>query len=67
MFTIRNREVRNINHPAWKWNAYNKVFQDHRDGTIDHTMTNLCRDVRGLKTPWTPEMGDIDVRQPPVY
>jgi hypothetical protein len=42
--------------PPIKWNPYNKVVQDHRDGTIDHVATNIERAKRGLPVPWTPEM-----------
>lgn len=55
----------NDSHPI-KWNPWNKVVQDHRDGTIHHEETNLERERRGLPTPWTPEMSDTEVHQPPV-
>lgn len=48
-----------------KWNPWNKVVQDHRDGTIHHDLTNAARTERGLPTPWTPAMGDVECRQPP--
>lgn len=48
------------------WNPWNKVVQDHRDGTIFHDLTNEARRLRGLKTPWTPEMADIEVHQPAI-
>jgi len=48
------------------WNPYNKVVQDHRDGTIHHDATNRERAKRGLPTPWTPDMGDVEVHRPPV-
>lgn len=48
------------------WNKYNKVVQDHRDGTIDHERTNEERSKRGLPTPWTPEMGEVEHREPPI-
>jgi hypothetical protein len=50
-----------------KWNPWNKVVQDHRDGTIDHYLTNKERAERGLPVPWTPEMADTELRQPPRY
>lgn len=50
-------------HEAIKWNPYNKVVQDHRDGTIDHERTNQERSKRGLPVPWTPEIGDKEVRE----
>jgi hypothetical protein len=49
------------------WNPYNKVVQDHRDGTIDREKTDCERASRGLPTPWMPSMGDVEVHQPPVY
>jgi hypothetical protein len=48
------------------WNPYNKVVQDHRDGTIDHDATNRERAHRGLPVPWTPAIGRVEVHQPPV-
>ena len=48
------------------WNRYNKVVQDHRDGTIDMNRTNKERAKRGLPVPWTPNMADIDVNTPPM-
>lgn len=49
------------------WNPFNKVVQDHRDGTIDMEMTDRERSARGLPVPWTPEIGSIEVHQPPVF
>lgn len=49
-----------------KWNPWNKVVQDHRDGTIHHDLTNSERAKRGLPTPWGPDMADTEVNQPPV-
>lgn len=49
------------------WNPYNKVVQDHRDGTIDHEATNIERAKRGLPVPWKPEFGDKEVRDAPSY
>lgn len=49
-----------------KWNPYNKVVQDHRDGTIDYKATDRERKKRGLPTPWTPAMGTKEVREPAV-
>lgn len=49
-----------------KWNPWNKVVQDHRDGTIDHERTNVERAKRGLPTPWTPQMADVEVHERPV-
>lgn len=53
-------------HDPIKWNPWNKVVQDHRDGTIHRDLTNTERSKRGLPTPWTPEMGDAECRQAPV-
>lgn len=50
-----------------KWNPYNKVVQDHRDGTIHAGATNTERALRGMPTPWTPEMSDTEVHQAPVF
>lgn len=52
--------------PPIKWNPWNKVVQDHRDGTIHHDLTNVERARRGLPVPWTPEMGEIEVHQRPI-
>lgn len=54
-------------HDPIKWNPWNKVVQDHRDGTIHHDMTNAERGKRGLPTPWTPDMGDKECREPPAF
>lgn len=48
------------------WNPYNKVVQDHRDGTIDHAATNRERAKRGLPIPWTPAMGHKEVKEAPI-
>lgn len=48
------------------WNPWNKVVQDHRDGTIDHARTNAERAARGLPVPWTPEMAETEVHERPV-
>ena len=48
------------------WNPFNKVVQDHRDGTINHALTNAARADRGLPIPWTPELADVEVHQAPV-
>jgi hypothetical protein len=53
-------------HPAVYWNPYNKVVQDHRDGTIHREATDLEREARGLPIPWKPEYGDVECRQPEV-
>lgn len=65
-FSISNGKVRNLNNPAWHWNPGNKVFQDHRDGTIDEPMTNICRAARGLPVPWKPEMAEAETRMPDI-
>lgn len=48
------------------WNPFNKVVQDHRDGTINHQRTNVERHLRGLPIPWTPQDAEIDTRTPAV-
>ena len=50
-----------------QWNPWNKVVQDHRDGTIIHDLTNAERAKRNLPTPWTPDIGDMECRQPAIY
>ncbi len=52
--------------PPIKWNPFNKVVQDHRDGTIDHDATNRERQARGLPTPWTPKMAETECHEAPV-
>lgn len=49
------------------WNPFNKVVQDHRDGTIHHERTNAERALRDLPTPWTPQMAETEVHKSPVY
>jgi hypothetical protein len=49
------------------WNPFNKVVQDHRDGTIDRRATDVERVKRGLPVPWMPEIGGREVHEPPVY
>lgn len=50
-----------------KWNPWNKVVQDHRDGTVHHDLTNVARAKRGLPVPWTPGMADEECRQAPTF
>jgi hypothetical protein len=50
-----------------QWNPYNKVVQDHRNGTIDLTLTNHERAKRGLVIPWTPEISKKENQEPPIY
>lgn len=49
------------------WNPYNKVVQDHRDGTIYQAATNAARRKLGLRVPWTARRGDKEVREPAVF
>jgi hypothetical protein len=49
------------------WNPWNKVVQDHRDGTVLEAETNVERAQRGLPTPWTPDMAETECREPPVW
>lgn len=57
---------RNKTH-AIMWNPWNKVVQDHRDGTIYHVQTNRERKKRGLPVPWTPELAETEMTQKAVY
>jgi hypothetical protein len=50
-----------------QWNPYNKVVQDHRNGTIEITLTNQERSKRGLVVPWTPEISTKEIQEPPIY
>lgn len=50
-----------------RWNPYNKVVQDHRNGTIDHEWTNRERAARGLPVPWTVEVSQEEVGTEPAY
>lgn len=50
-----------------RWNPFNKVVQDHRNGTIDITATNALRESKGLSTPWTPEIAELEVHQKPIF
>ncbi len=53
--------------PPVKWNPWNKVVQDHRDGTIDHEATNRERAARGLPVPWTPAMAETECLFTPAF
>jgi hypothetical protein len=50
-----------------QWNPWNKVVQDHRDGTIHHDLTNAARVERGLSVPWTSDMADVEVHEAAVF
>lgn len=50
-----------------KWNPFNKVVQDHRDGTIHREATDVERAARGLRVPWSPCMGEKECREAPVF
>lgn len=54
-------------HDPIKWNPWNKVVQDHRDGTVDHERTNVERAQRGLPVPWTPKMAKTEVHESAVF
>lgn len=45
------------------WNGYNKVVQDHRDGTIDYELTRIERTKRGLPE-WKVETAEIEACGP---
>jgi hypothetical protein len=49
------------------WNPWNKVVHCRPDGTIDLARTHAERVARGLPVPWTPEIGEIECRQAPVW
>ncbi len=49
-----------------RWNPWNKVVQDHRDGIVIRDMTDALRMKLGLPTPWTPAMAEYEVKLPPV-
>ncbi len=53
--------------PPVKWNPWNKVVQDHRDGTIHHDATNVERGKRGLPTPWVPAFAETEAVGQPVF
>jgi hypothetical protein len=48
------------------WNPWNKVVQDHRDGTIHRRRTNRERARRGLPVPWTPRMAEAECHEPAI-
>lgn len=50
-----------------KWNPFNKVVQDHRDGTVHREATDIERSARGLLVPWKPEFSEIECLQPPIF
>lgn len=50
-----------------KWNPYNHVVQDHRDGTIQHNATNWVRGKNGMPIPWTPAIAESELKQPAFY
>ncbi len=56
----------NLSDPV-KWNPWNKVVQDHRDGTIHHDATNDERAKRGLPTPWKPVLADTEAFEAPIF
>lgn len=53
--------------PPIRWNPWNKLVQDVRDGTIHHNLTNIERAKRGLPVPWVPAFGDTEPYQPPIF
>jgi hypothetical protein len=54
-------------HKAIKWNPYNKVVQDHRDGTVHQGLTDHERSKRDLRVPWYPGLASEEVHWPPIY
>ena len=55
-----------MRHEAIMWNPFNKVVQDHRDGTIHPRLTNRERKKRGLRVPWKPMYADEETRLPAI-
>jgi hypothetical protein len=49
-----------------RWNPWNKVVQDHRNGTIHHAATDRERRNRGLPS-WSQSLFLKECRQPPVF
>jgi hypothetical protein len=49
------------------WNPYNKVVQDHRDGTIYENATNAVREKLRLKVPWNSRIGRREVKEKAVH
>jgi hypothetical protein len=49
-----------------KWNPFNKVVLDHRNGSIDIPATNAERTKRGLPVPWSPEIGEKEIKETPI-
>lgn len=66
MFILQQGTITAIPSDSAYWNPYNKVFQDHRDGTIIPVINDMARATRGLPTPWAPEMAEKEVSEPPV-
>ena len=52
---------------AMRWNPFTKVVQDHRNGTVDVTVTNALREAKGLPIPWTPELAESEAHMKPVF
>lgn len=48
-----------------RWNPWNKVVHDHRDGTIIQPDTDIERAKRGLGA-WTLERSTQEVMEPPI-
>lgn len=50
-----------------KWNPWNKVVQDHRNGEIIQPDTDNERAKRGLPVPWSPEIAATEIEDAPVF
>lgn len=50
-----------------RWNPWNKVVQDHRDGTVDREQTDIERAKRGLPVPWSPALAQTEVGTKAVF
>jgi len=49
-----------------RWNPWNKVVQDHRDGTIDMGFTDTLREAMRLPQ-WSREVAEKEVHEKPVF
>lgn len=50
-----------------RWNPFNRVVQDHRNGSVYLDETDAVRAAKGLPTPWTPEMASLEISHKPVF
>lgn len=59
-------KITDANNNPVKWNPYNKVVLDHRNGSIDLNATNIERAKRNLIVPWTKEIGEKEIKEAPI-